>query len=148
MNRLTLVEPVWPVGSTATSSMPSDASKRAFNVVDVPFRMGGNENGRGVGERLAIDPNDNDILYFGSRSAGLWMSQDAALTWKRVDSFPAATAPAAPGDAAAGPRRGGGGAVGGRGRGAGLSFVVFDPSTGTRGGGVVSGGTQARLHLF
>jgi len=106
---------------------------KTFNVLDVPFRMGGNENGRGVGERLAIDPNDNDILYFGSRSAGLWMSKDAALTWKRVDSFPAATAPAAPGNAAAGPRRGGGGAGGGRGRGAGLSFVVFDPSTGTRG---------------
>ena len=113
--------------------MPSNASKRAFNVVDVPFRMGGSENGRGVGERLAIHPNDNDILYFGSRSPGLWMSKDAALTWKKVDSFPAATAPAAPGDAAPGPRRGGGGAGGGRGRGAGLSFVVFDPSTGTRG---------------
>lgn len=90
---------------------------KTFKVVDVPFRMGGNENGRSVGERLAIDPNDNDILYFGSRSAGLWMSKDAALTWKRVDSFPAATAPTAPGDAAAGPRRGGGGAGGGRGRG-------------------------------
>jgi hypothetical protein len=29
---------------------------------EVPFRMGGNEDGRGLGERLAIDPNDNRIL--------------------------------------------------------------------------------------
>jgi hypothetical protein len=40
---------------------------KTFQVIDVPFTMGGNSNGRGVGERLAIDPNDNDILYFGSR---------------------------------------------------------------------------------
>jgi len=99
---------------------------KTFKVVDVPFRMGGNENGRGVGERLAIDPNDDDILYFGSRSAGLWISQDAALTWKKVDSFPAAApAPAAP--------AGGGRGPGGGNRGVGLSFVVFDPGTGTRG---------------
>ena len=38
---------------------------------EVPFRMGGNEDGRGLGERLAIDPNDNQILYFGSRHDGL-----------------------------------------------------------------------------
>jgi hypothetical protein len=115
---------------------------KTFTTVEVPFRMGGNENGRGVGERLAIDPNDNNILYFGSRSAGLWISKDAALTWNKVGGFPPAVAPAAPraeagaaapgeGDAAAGARRGRGGAGGGGG--AGLSFVVFDPSTGTRG---------------
>jgi photosystem II stability/assembly factor-like uncharacterized protein len=102
---------------------------KTFQVVDVPFRMGGNENGRGVGERLAIDPGDNNILYFGSRAAGLWISKDAALTWSKVDSFPSATA--APSDAAAGAPRGRGGAGGGRG--VGLSFVVFDPSTGSRG---------------
>jgi hypothetical protein len=127
---------------------------KTFQSIPVPFRMGGNENGRGVGERLAIDPNDNNILYFGSRVAGLWTSKDAALTWSKVDSFapaPAAAAPApaapraeagapaaAPGDAAAGARRGrgapGGGGGGARGGGGvGLSFVVFDPGTGTRG---------------
>jgi hypothetical protein len=35
---------------------------KTFQVVDVPFRMGGNSPGRGVGERLMIDPNDNNIL--------------------------------------------------------------------------------------
>jgi xyloglucan-specific exo-beta-1,4-glucanase len=112
---------------------------KTFQVVDVPFRMGGNENGRGVGERLAIDPNDNNILYFGSRSAGLWISKDAALTWSKVNDFPPASASdaeagataTATGGTAAGAGRGRG-AGGGRG-GAGLSFVAFDPSTGTRG---------------
>lgn len=116
---------------------------KTFQTVNVPFRMGGNENGRGVGERLAIDPNANDILYFGSRAAGLWTSKDAALTWNKVDNFPSATSPAAP--AATGRGRGGGSGVG-------LSFVVFDPSTGTRGKAtqtIYVGSTDAGAsHLF
>jgi hypothetical protein len=36
-----------------------------WDVVPVPFRMGGNEEGRGMGERLAVDPSDTSILYFG-----------------------------------------------------------------------------------
>jgi xyloglucan-specific exo-beta-1,4-glucanase len=97
---------------------------KTFQVVDVPFRMGGNENGRSVGERLAIDSNFNDILYFGSRRDGLWMSADAAITWKKVDCFPI--------QGSAAPASGFGGGQG-RNAGAGLSFVVFDPSTGSPG---------------
>jgi xyloglucan-specific exo-beta-1,4-glucanase len=105
---------------------------KTFQVVDVPFQMGGNSTGRGVGERLAIDPNDNDILYFGSRSAGLWISKDAALTWRKVEGFPPVSAAAGTNAAAttAPPAEATGG---GRGGGAGLSFVVFDPGSGTRG---------------
>ena len=54
----------------------------------VSFRMGGNEDGRGVGERLAVDPNDNRVLFFGSRHEGLWKSTDCAATWKKVETFP------------------------------------------------------------
>jgi len=39
---------------------------------DMPIKMGGNEWGRSNGERLAVDPNDTNILFFGSRRAGLW----------------------------------------------------------------------------
>ena len=88
---------------------------KTFQVIKVPFGMGGNENGRGVGERLAIDPNDNNILYFGSRHDGLWISKDTALTWNKVENFPVT------GTNSSGGRR------------AGLSFVVFDPATGTPG---------------
>lgn len=61
---------------------------KTWSVFPVPFRMGGNEPGRGMGERLAIDPHDNHILYFGSRHEGLWRSVDSAQTWKHVDAFP------------------------------------------------------------
>jgi xyloglucan-specific exo-beta-1,4-glucanase len=103
---------------------------KTFQVVDVPFKMGGNENGRGAGERLAIDPNLNDILYFGSRLDGLWTSSDAGMTWKKLESFPvkggSEPTPSLP--PAAGP-----GGTRGRSFSAGLSFVVFDPSTGSPG---------------
>lgn len=35
---------------------------------ELPFKLGGNMPGRSMGERLAIDPNDNRILYMGTRS--------------------------------------------------------------------------------
>lgn len=84
---------------------------------EVPFRMGGNEDGRGLGERLAIDPNDNRILYFGSRHDGLQRSIDGGATWRKVESFPL----------------NGLGVPVERGTHGGLSVVVFDPRTGARG---------------
>ncbi len=56
--------------------------------VDLPFGLGGNEVGRGAGERLAVDPNDNSIIYFGTRSSGLYRSTDYGMTWEEVTSFP------------------------------------------------------------
>jgi photosystem II stability/assembly factor-like uncharacterized protein len=54
----------------------------------LPFRFGGNENGRNNGERLAVDPNDNKVLFLGSRTSGLWRSADFGTTWAKVASFP------------------------------------------------------------
>ncbi|WP_343517687.1 hypothetical protein [Sphingomonas sp.] len=64
-----------------------------WTIVPVPFRMGGNEPGRGLGERLAIDPADPAILYFGSRFDGLWRSTDSGATWSKVAGFPHAGKP-------------------------------------------------------
>ena len=55
---------------------------------DMPFKMGGNEPGRSIGERLMVDPNRNSILFFGTRNDGLWKSTDFGATWARVTSFP------------------------------------------------------------
>ncbi|GHH54639.1 cellulase [[Pseudomonas] boreopolis] len=67
---------------------------RTFRRADLPFPLGGNEMGRGNGERLAVDPNDGRVLFFGSRGAGLWRSGDGGASWKKVEAFPAvATAP-------------------------------------------------------
>ena len=60
----------------------------SFSRTDLPFKMGGNENGRSMGERLQIDPNRNGTIYLGTRNDGLWRSTDFGATWARVASFP------------------------------------------------------------
>jgi len=59
-----------------------------WTITPVPFAMGGNEDGRGLGERLAIDPWRTSTLFFGSRHDGLWHSVDAGAHWARVAAFP------------------------------------------------------------
>jgi len=97
----------------------SDDRGTTWRRTPVDFRMGGNEDGRGLGERLAVDPNDTRILYFGSRHDGLQRSTDGGLTWRRVESFPVR----GQGVSQLGPTH------------AGLSFVIFDPTSGTAGAG-------------
>ncbi|GCE15899.1 VPS10 domain-containing protein [Tengunoibacter tsumagoiensis] len=60
------------------------------------FWMQGNGDARQGTERLAIDPVNNKIVYFGSRAQGLWISKDEGATWTQVPltSVPAGTSPA------------------------------------------------------
>ena len=76
-----------------------------FQVTPMPFKMGGNEDGRHAGERFAVDPSDGSRLFFGSRNAGLWKSADYGATWASVPGFPASAST----------------------NNVGLVFVVFDP---------------------
>lgn len=69
----------------------SDDRGRTFQRTNLPFKLGGNENGRGNGERLAVDPRDGRILYLGTPRNGLWRSNDRGATWSRVASFPILT---------------------------------------------------------
>jgi len=66
----------------------SDDQGRTFRRTDLPLKMGGNESGRFNGERLAVDPNQGEILFFGSRRDGLWKSADRGATWQKVEGFP------------------------------------------------------------
>lgn len=60
-----------------------------WQVTQLPFKVGGNMPGRGMGERLAVDPHNNNILYFGAPSGqGLWRSTDKGATWAKVTAFP------------------------------------------------------------
>lgn len=80
---------------------------RTFAVSRVPIKFGGNENGRGNGERLSVDPYDAKHLLLGTRHDGLWESRDGASTWQRVGAFSAV------GDS----------------HGAGIVVTLFDPAT-------------------
>jgi hypothetical protein len=55
---------------------------------DLTVKLGANEDGRGTGERLLVDPRDSDTLWLGTRHDGLLKSTDRGATWKAA-SFPA-----------------------------------------------------------
>ncbi|MFF1446114.1 RICIN domain-containing protein [Streptomyces sp. NPDC058295] len=80
---------------------------RTFKRTELPFKLGSNEDGRGAGERLAIDPGNHTTLLLGTRKNGLWRSTDSGVTWGQVSSFPVKD---------------------GAGSGAGISFVTYGPA--------------------
>ncbi|ORX36535.1 Oligoxyloglucan reducing end-specific cellobiohydrolase [Piromyces finnis] len=55
---------------------------------DAPFHFGANDDGRGRGERLAVHPEQNNIIYFGTRKNGLYKSTNYAESFSQVASFP------------------------------------------------------------
>lgn len=97
--------------STPSAILYSDDYGDSFKKSIVPFQVHGNGYGRGVGERLAVDPNHSGILFCSSRQHGLYRSADTAQTWSKVNSFPVSATP----------------------NGNGLCFVVFDPYSGEPG---------------
>ncbi|MCX4407630.1 glycoside hydrolase [Streptomyces sp. NBC_01764] len=56
---------------------------------DLTVKLGGNEDGRGAGERLLVDPRDSGTLWLGTRHDGLLKSSDRGATWAVVSGFPA-----------------------------------------------------------
>jgi hypothetical protein len=121
----TYTSPTTPNGAV----LYSENQGRTFQRTDLSFKMGANEDGRGNGERMAVDPNNGDILYLGTRHAGLWKSENGAKSWKRVERFP---------DISENPpenmldpdsiRR-----WRWLNQGSGIVFVVFDPKSGSKG---------------
>jgi hypothetical protein len=51
---------------------------------DLPFPVGGNEDGRAIGERLKADPTNPSTLFYASRTAGLWKSTNSGQTWTQT----------------------------------------------------------------
>ena len=91
----------------------------SWDRINLPFKNGGNEDGRSMGERLMVDPNLGRVIYFGTRHVGLMKSADYGSTWNRVESFPVK-----------GPE---GSAATGSVRGQGVVWVVAEPSSGKPG---------------
>jgi hypothetical protein len=90
-----------------------------FTAHPLNFRVGGNDDGRNVGERLQVDPNKGSILFYGTfndagqaSTNGLWTSTDSGTTWTKVSGFNALSSD---------------------GSGAGVSFVAFYQPSGSKG---------------
>ena len=95
------VDPVHPdrlylaVGTYAQSWASNGAILRSedrgatWTRTDLTVKLGGNEDGRGAGERLLVDPRDSDTLWLGTRHDGLLKSTDRGVTWGAVTGFPA-----------------------------------------------------------
>ncbi|KUH35861.1 xyloglucanase [Streptomyces kanasensis] len=112
----------WDPGNGAV--LRSTDRGATWRTADLPFKLGGNMPGRGMGERLAIDPHRNGVLYLGAPSGhGLWRSTDAGATWSKVTAFPN------PGNHAQDPTDPSGYASDNQG----IVWVTFDESTGTPG---------------
>ncbi|MGY1410874.1 cellulase [Luteimonas sp. A611] len=93
-----------------------------FQRAALPFKLGGNEQGRGNGERLTVDPNDGRVLLLGTRAHGLWRSDDGGARWAEMPGFPAIA------------KSRSAWAKGWRDEvPIGIAFVVFDPASGTQG---------------
>jgi photosystem II stability/assembly factor-like uncharacterized protein len=75
----------WPHRGTIFKSTDKG---QTWSKLKIDLKMGGNEELRWVGERLAVNPLDSNIIFFGSRQDGLWKSSDAGTTWNKVTSFP------------------------------------------------------------
>lgn len=97
---------------------------KTFQRIDVPFKFGGNENGRGNGERMMVDPKNGNIIYLGTRLNGLWKSIDRGKTWNQLKSFPDVTEEVSltPGLDSIQQRR-----MQLMSRGSGIILIVFDP---------------------
>ncbi len=66
---------------------------KTLHRTDVPFGFGGNENGRGNGERMMISPKNQNVAYLGTRNDGLWRTTDDGRNWQKVTSFPDVSEP-------------------------------------------------------
>jgi xyloglucan-specific exo-beta-1,4-glucanase len=96
-----------------TAILKSEDYGKTFRVIETTaqFKAHGNGIGRSTGEKLAIDPNNSDILFCGTRWNGLFKSTDAGNTWKRVEGLNVTTTP----------------------NGNGISFVTLDPASASDG---------------
>ena len=61
---------------------------KTWTKLNIDLPMGGNETLRWVGERLAVNPFNTNVIFFASRLSGLWKSSNAGATWVKVTSFP------------------------------------------------------------
>jgi photosystem II stability/assembly factor-like uncharacterized protein len=89
----------------------SNDNGKTWKGTALSFQNGGNDDGRLAGERLSVDPNKGNILFYGSRVNGMWKSIDSSKTWQKNSSFPVTSTKDY----------------------VGIAFVIFDKTTSTPG---------------
>lgn len=55
-----------------------------FRYEQIPAVVHGNLSGRGTGQRLVVDPQDSDTLYFASSMGGLLRTRDRGKNWEKL----------------------------------------------------------------
>jgi len=104
-------------GKTAILKSTDKGNTFSEVIVTSQFTAHGNGYGRANGERLAVDPNNSNILFCGTRANGLWKSTDGGSSWTLAWNVVTTTS-----------------------NGNGICFVVFDPSS-------VSGGVTQTIYI-
>jgi len=104
-NRLYIAAGMYTGGESAIL-VSTDQGTTFTTYPQTPFSMASNGDDRSAGERLAVNPFQPNQLFMGTRSAGLWVSNNNAQSWTKVTSFPVSSSS----------------------DGFGLQFVVFDPT--------------------
>jgi large repetitive protein len=84
-----------------------------------PVSMGPNDPYRGLGQKMAIDPNNPNVVYAGTAQNGLFVTTDGGNTWNTVSAVPTALSD-------------------GNGGSPGITGILFDPAL----GGVTGGKTN------
>tara|TARA_B100001939_G_scaffold340202_1_gene347969 strand:- start:288 stop:4427 length:4140 start_codon:yes stop_codon:yes gene_type:complete len=65
----------------STSQTPFEANWQAFGPTQVPLQNNGRKRGVGRINNVTFDPNNDNILWVGSPSGGLWKSIDGGQNW-------------------------------------------------------------------
>jgi hypothetical protein len=93
-------------GTNGAVFYSTDAGQ-TWGKTNLSFYVGGNSNGRGNGEQIAVDPNKSNVVYLGSNDHGLWKSTDSGHSFTQIST--AVFSPTS------------------------TTFVLFDPASGTPG---------------
>lgn len=58
-----------------------------FQYEKIPVMIHGNLNGRGTGERLLVDKDLPNRLYFASQQEGLWVTDNQGRNWRKLTAL-------------------------------------------------------------
>ncbi|HEX8322440.1 MAG TPA: fibronectin type III domain-containing protein [Tepidisphaeraceae bacterium] len=74
--------------SSAAIMRSSDGGRTWARTNVSGINANGNGNARSAGQRMMVDPNSPNILFYGTRDDGLWKSTNSGANWARVTAFP------------------------------------------------------------